>query len=124
MKTLLQYINEDNKDSKLRREVKFTIWNSDGKKVKWLNDNKSYQKIEYQYTTNDVEIQFMIGYDENSWKLWIGKIGAIIYNDEPYYSFETQNFSTCIINAIDKVIEIIKDIESNKKNWIQFYVHI
>lgn len=124
MKTLLQYINEDNKDSKLRQEVKFTIWNSDGKKVKWLNDNKSYQKIEYQYTTNDVEIQFMIGYDENSWKLWIGKIGAIIYNDEPYCSFETQNFSTCIINAIDKVVEIIKDIESNKKNWIQFYVHI
>ena len=48
MKSLLQYILESENTTE-RGNIKFTIWESPEKKVKWLDNNKNYQKIEYQY---------------------------------------------------------------------------
>ena len=47
MKSLLQYILES-ENSTERGNIKFTIWEAPDKKVKWLNNNKDYEKIEYQ----------------------------------------------------------------------------
>lgn len=124
MKSLRDYILEKENDDTLKRDILFTIWERPDKKVKWLNDNKSYQKIEYKYQTDDIEIDFLLGTQDDCWKLWMGKIGSVSYDDDPYCSFETNKFSEAIIMALDKVEEIINEVKKDKKNWIQFYVHI
>ena len=150
MKSLLQYIKEadesdeinqdaldddrptsdDNKPSQKeltrRGNIKFTIWKEPKVKVNWLEDNEDYQKIEYQYRDKKkkINIDFLLGYvnDEKTWKLWIGKIGAINYDDDPWCDFETDKFSEAIIAALDKVEEMIDDVEKNPDNWVQFYI--
>ena len=62
-----------------------------------------------------------MGYTDTSWKLWIGKIGAISYGDDPWCDFETKEFKEAILAALDKVEEFIDDVEENKDNWVQFY---
>ena len=94
MKTLKEYIlekSEDNKKSTERGNIKFTIWEEPDKKVKWINDNEKYQKIEYKHEDKDknIFIDFLLGFKDNSWRLWIGKIGATQYDDDPYCDLET-----------------------------------
>ena len=112
-------------DEKLvrRGNIKFTIWEEPKKKVTWLDNNEKYQKIEYQYIDKDknISIDFLLGFQDNSWKLWIGKIGAISYDDDPWCSFDTTSFSKGIVMALDKVEEFIDDVNENPDNWVQFY---
>ena len=113
------------KDKLIRRgNIKFTIWEDPKKKVNWLKDNQSYQKIEYQYRDKEkgINIDFLLGFQDKSWKLWIGKIGAISYDDDPWCSFETDKFSEGIVAALDKVEEFIDDVNDNPDNWVQFYI--
>jgi hypothetical protein len=132
MKTLVQYIieAEENKDeekqSTERGKIKFTIWEEPDKKVTWLNDNEKYQKIEYKYEDKKegLAIDFLLGFQEDSWKLWIGKIGSCSYDDDPYCSFDTDKFSEGIIAALDKVEEFLEKVKEDKSNYVQFYVKL
>ena len=119
--------NDDDKpsDEELvrRGNIKFTIWEEPKKKVTWIANNEKYQKIEYQYRDKkkNVYIDFLLGYQDGTWKLWIGKIGAISYDDDPWCDFKTDKFSEGIVLALDKVEEFIDDVEENPDNWVQFY---
>ena len=106
-----------------RGNIKFTIWEEPKKKVNWIDNNEKYQKIEYQYRDKDkdINIDFLLGFKDGSWKLWIGKIGAISYDDDPWCSFDTKKFSEGIVAALDKVEEFVDDVEENPDNWVQFY---
>lgn len=122
---------EDNEkpDDKLlvrRGNIKFTIWEEPDKKVSWITDNKKWQKIEYKYEDKekDIHIDFLLGFQDDSWKLWIGKIGAISYDDDPYCDFRTKSFKEAILSALDKVVEFIDDVEEDPQNWVQFYKKI
>ena len=123
MKSLLQYIVESNK-TKERGKIKITIWETPDKKINWLKNNTDYQKIEYQFkdTKLGIEIDFLLGFQKNTWKLWIGKIGAISYDDDPWVNLECDNFSDAILKCLDYVEEFIKDVKNNKDNWAQFYI--
>ena len=131
MVTLKSYIyntliNEDNKDKKVieRGEIKFTIWKKPDQKVTWLNNNEDYLKIEYKLENKKkgVYIDFLLGYKDGSWKLWIGKIGATSYADDPWCSFDTKDFAEAINKCLDKVEEFIADVYDNPDKWVQFYV--
>ena len=121
--------NNEEKDSEekttQRGNIKFTIWKEPDKKVTWLNGNEPYQKIEYKYEDKDkgISIQFLLGYveDKDTWELWIGKIGAISYDDDPYCDLKCDEFSSAIIAALDKVEEFIKEVEKEPENWVQYY---
>ena len=131
MKTISQYILEkensekDKEHIKERGEIKFTIWEEPKKKVKWLNSQNKYQKIEYLYKNKEknIEIQFLLGIQGGSWKLWCGKLGAVQYDDDPYCTFDTMEFSTAVVKALDKIEEILDEIKENPDNYIQFYVN-
>ena len=126
MKTLKEYLLEEKDDitaSTSRGDIKFTIWKAPDKKVKWLNDNEAYQKIEYKLEDKEegLYIDFLLGFQKDSWKLWIGKIGSCSYDDDPYCSFETKKFSEGIVKALDKVEEFVKKVQDDKESYIQFY---
>lgn len=126
MKSLKEYLLEEKNDitaSTSRGDIKFTIWKAPDKKVKWLNDNEAYQKIEYKLEDKEegLYIDFLLGYQEDSWKLWIGKIGSCSYDDDPYCSFETKKFSEGIVAALDKVEEFVQKVKDDKESYIQFY---
>ena len=126
MKTLKEYLLEEKNDitaSTTRGDIKFTIWKAPDKKVRWLEDNEAYQKIEYKLEDKEegLYIDFLLGYQEDSWKLWIGKIGSCSYDDDPYCSFETKKFSEGIIAALDKVEEFVGKVKDEPENYIQFY---
>ena len=122
--------DEKNSDEKTtqRGNLKFTIWKEPDKKVTWLNGNEPYQKIEYKYEDKDkhISIHFLLGYvkEKDTWELWIGKIGAISYDDDPYCDLKCDEFSSAIIAALDKVEEFIKEVKDNPENWIQYYKDI
>ena len=132
MKTLVQYIIEaeevkdKEKQSTERGKIKFTIWESPDKKVNWLDDNEKYQKIEYKYEDKKegISIDFLLGFQEDSWKLWVGKIGSCSYDDDPYCSFDTKKFSEGIIAALDKVEEFLDKVKEDPSNYVQFYVNV
>lgn len=132
MKTLSQYIieaelnQEDEKKSTERGKIKFTIWEEPDKKVNWLDDNEKYQKIEYKYEDKKegISIDFLLGFQEDSWKLWIGKIGSCSYDDDPYCSFDTNKFSEGIIAALDKVEEFLGKVKEEPENYVQYYVNV
>ena len=123
MKSLSQYILEAKK-YKERDDIKFTIWEAPDKKVKWLNNNTDYLKIEYQYKNKKlgIEIDFLLGFKENTWKLWIGKIGSISYDDDPWVNLDCDNFKDAILKCLDYTEEFIEDVKNNKCNWVQFYI--
>lgn len=107
-----------------RGDIKFTIWKEPKHKVTWLKDNEDYQKIEYQHVdkSKNIEIDFLLGRQDGNWKLWIGKIGTISYDDDPWCNLETKKFSEAIIASLDKVEEFVKDVTDNPDKWVQFYV--
>lgn len=123
MKSLLQYILESGNSAE-RGDIKFTIWESPTRKVKWLNNNKDYQKIEYKYKNKrlGIEICFLLGFKENTWKLWIGKIGAISYDDDPWVNLDCNTFEDAILKCLDYVEKFIEDVKKHKDNWVQFYI--
>lgn len=126
MKSLKEYLLEEKNDitaSTSRGDIKFTIWKAPDKKVRWLNDNESYLKIEYKLEDREegLFIDFLLGYQEDSWKLWIGKIGSCSYDDDPYCSFETKKFAEAIVKALDKVEEFVAKVKDEPENYIQFY---
>lgn len=136
MKTLKDYIieandnNSEEQDESVnrRKDIMFTIWKEPDKKVKWLKDNEKYQKIEYKYEdkSRKMSMSFLLGYDKenDTWKLWVGKIGAITYDDDPLCSLETNKFSQAIIKGLDKIEEYIKKVEDDPSDWIQYYKDI
>ena len=126
MKSLKEYLLEEKNDitaTTSRGDIKFTIWKAPDKKVKWLNDNESYLKIEYKLEDKEdgLYIDFLLGYQDNNWKLWVGKIGSCSYDDDPYCSFETKKFAEAIVAALDKVEEFVKKVKDEPENYIQFY---
>lgn len=126
MKSLKEYLLEEKNDitaSTSRGDIKFTIWKAPDKKVRWLNNNESYLKIEYKLEDREegLFIDFLLGYQEDSWKLWIGKIGSCSYDDDPYCSFETKKFAEAIVKALDKVEEFVAKVKDEPENYIQFY---
>ena len=88
--------------------------------------NEKYQKIEYKYEDKKegISIDFLLGFQENSWKLWIGKIGSCSYDDDPYCDLETDKFAEAIVKSLDKTEEFIKEVESDPQNWVQYYKNI
>ena len=127
MISLSTYISEakNNTKSLSKGDIKFTIWEAPQKKVRWIKDNNSYQKIEYKLEDKEegLSIDFLLGYQDDSWKLWIGKIGSCSYDDDPYCSFDTDNFKKAIVACLDKVEEFIEKVKDDKENYVQFYVH-
>ena len=126
MKNLRQYIleaDEGEKKTTERGDIKFTIWEEPSKKVNWLENNLKFQKIEYKHVDKKkhIEIDFILGYQDETWKLWIGKIGSLSYDDDPYYNFNTDDFSKAIVAALDKVEEFVQEVEENPDNWVQYY---
>lgn len=133
MRSLKSYILEaddekqekDEGQSDIRKNIKFTIWEEPDKKLNWLTNNEKYQKIEYKHIDkeNKIEIDFLLGFDKiaKSWKLWIGKIGATNYDDDPYYDLKTTKFAEAITFALDKIEEFIEEVKSDPQNWIQYY---
>lgn len=127
---ILRQINEESEkkeeDEKTtqRGDIKFTIWESPDKKVTWLEDNEKYQKIEYKLEDKDkgLSIDFLLGFQDGSWKLWIGKIGSCSYDDDPYCSFETDKFSEGIVAALDKVQEFLDKVKEEPDNYVQYYI--
>lgn len=126
---LEQIIKEDEKQDEeekttRRGQIKFTIWEEPDKKVTWLNDNEKYQKIEYKLEDKDtgISIDFLLGFQEGSWKLWIGKIGSCSYDDDPYCSFDTDKFSEGIVAALDKVEEFLQKVKDEPDNYVQYYI--
>ena len=129
MKNLKSYILEANdKNSTQRGNIKYIIWLSPDKKVTWLKDNQPYQKIEYKHEDNDknIFIDFLLRYvdEQKTWKLWIGKIGSLSYDDDPYCDLETDKFAEAIVKSLDKTEEFIKEVESDPQNWVQYYKDI
>ena len=132
MRSLAEYISsqifegedEDKEKTTRRGKIKFTIWEEPDKKVTWLDDNEKYQKIEYKLEDKDkgLSIDFLLGFQEGSWKLWIGKIGSCSYDDDPYCSFDTDKFSEGIVAALDKVEEFLQKVKDDPDNYVQYYI--
>jgi hypothetical protein len=132
MRSLAEYISsqifegedEDKEKTTRRGQIKFTIWEEPDKKVTWLDDNEKYQKIEYKLEDKDkgLSIDFLLGFQEGSWKLWIGKIGSCSYDDDPYCSFDTDKFSEGIVAALDKVEEFLQKVKDDPDNYVQYYI--
>lgn len=129
MKSLQEYIlneSEGEERPELERgEIKFDIWESPDKRVTYLKNNKAFQKIEYKHIDKEkgIEIDFLMGMRDNTWRLWIGKIGACSYDDDAYCNFKTDNFKEAMVACIDKVEEFIKKVEDDPDNYIQYYIH-
>lgn len=130
MKSLSQYIKEaseekeEDKEKTTRRgNIKFIIWEEPDKKVNWLDNNQKYQKIEYKYENKDDQcfIDFLLGFKNESWRLWVGKIGSVSYDDDPYCDFETTKFAEAIVAALDKVEEFLDKVKEEPENYVQFY---
>ena len=131
MKDLKSYILEaeisqdDQEKTTERGNIKYVIWIEPDKKVNWLEDNQQYQKIEYKHEDKEknIFIDFLLGFveEENTWKLWIGKIGALSYDDDPYCDLETSKFAEAIIKSLDQTQEFIADVENDPQNWVQYY---
>ena len=108
---------------KERAEIKFKIWKDGGELSDWITDKDGYQKIEYVYKDKEkgITIDFLLGRKDGSWFIWAGKDGAVNYDDQPYKDLETPYFRDAIMNSLDKIQELIKDVKENPDNWAQYY---
>ena len=84
-------------------------------------------KIEYVYKDKKegIEMDFLIGRpkEEDDWQLYIGKIGSVSYDDDPYKSLKTKKLSKAINIAVDEALKLIEEVKKDKENWVQFYIH-
>ena len=108
---------------KERAEIKFKIWKDGGELSDWITDKDGYQKIEYVYKNKEkgITIDFLLGRKDGSWFIWAGKDGAVNYDDQPYKDLETPYFRDAIMNSLDKIQELIKDVKEDPDNWAQYY---
>lgn len=118
--------DKEEKDDSIRSDIQFTVWEEPDKKVTDLENNDKYQKIEYKHEDKDkkISIDFLLGYKDGSWKMWVGKIGSCSYDDDPYLSFNTDNFKKAVVMSLDKIEEFIKNVEDDRDDYIQYYVHM
>lgn len=131
MRTLRDYINhhinESSDDTKIRANIKFTIWEAPDKKVTRLKSNEEYLRISYQFkdSKKGIEIEFLLGYlsDDRTWNLYIGKFGGVSYDDDPYLCLETSDFNDAIVKSLDKIEEFIKKVQEDQENYLKFYLH-
>jgi hypothetical protein len=91
--------------------------------------SNSFKLVQYDGTTTAVgELALshsdILGFKDNSWRMWIGKIGSTSYDDDPYYDLETKKFAHAIVNALDKVEEFIAKVEEEPENYVQFYKNL
>ena len=131
MKDLRTYIIEaeinpdDQEKTTERGNIKYIIWIEPEKKANWLKDGEKYQKIEYKHEDKkkNIFIDFLLGFveEENTWKLWIGKIGALSYEDDPYCDLKTEKFAEAIVKSLDQTQKFIADVEDDPQNWVQYY---
>ena len=119
---------EDDEKNKLKSDVKFTIWTSTDEKTTSLKKGEKYLKIEYIYKDKKkgIIIDFLIGKDmkNKKWSLFAGKPGAVSYDDDALKDLKADNLKDAILNAIDEVVDFIKEVEDDKDNWVQFYINI
>lgn len=119
---------EDDEKNKLKKDVKFTIWTSTDEKTTSLKKGEKYLKIEYIYKDKKkgIIIDFLIGKDmkDKKWSLFAGKQGAVSYDDDALKDLKANNLKDAILNAIDEVVDFIKEVEDDKDNWVQFYINI
>lgn len=124
MKSLQKYIIESTNENPIPLgDIKFTIWENPKKQVKWLTSNNAYQKIEYQYKNTDknIFIDYLLGFKDDSWQLWAGKIGRCTYDDDPYCDLKTADFAHAITNSLDKIEEILQKVLDDPQNYVQYY---
>lgn len=109
---------------KERAEIKFKIWKDGGELADWITDKDGYQKIEYVYKDKEkgITIDFLLGRKDGSWFVWAGKDGAVNYDDQPYKDLKTPYFKDAIMNSLDEIQGLIKDVKENPDNWAQYYV--
>ena len=54
--------------------------------------------------------------------MWVGKIGSCSYDDDPYCSFDTDDFKKGIVLFLDKVEEFINNVEDDPEDYVQYYI--
>lgn len=121
-------------DKKLKAEIKWDIWEEPSVKVNWLKDNYSYNKIQFIYrdTDKEIEICFLMGYTKNdstdklqeSWKIWVGKLGSISYSEDWTWDLKTNDLNEAIMKSLDIIVDFIHTVESDKHNYVAYYIHI
>lgn len=121
-------------DKELRAAIKWEMWEEPSVKVNWLKDNYSYNKIQFIYrdTGRDIEICFLMGFTENdstaklpsSWKMWVGKTGAVSYGEEWSWDLKTEDLKEAIMKSLDVIVDFIRTVEGDKHNYVAYYVHI
>lgn len=126
MKSIVNYIIEKSEEENkidFRKDIIFTIWESPGKKITELERNNKYQKIEYKFIDykKNLYIDFLLGYKNDSWQLWIGRIGGCYYSDTPYKDLKTNNFKQAIILAVDEINDFLNDACDHPYDYIQYY---
>lgn len=118
---------KEDADAKLRSDIKFKIFTAPDKQVDDLKEGEKYLKIEYIYKDKKkgIEIDFLIGRkdDTKDWALYTGKIGSASYDDDPYKSLKTKELSKAINNAVQEVVDLVKEVEKEPDEWLQFYIH-
>lgn len=125
---------EEEADKELRAAVKWEMWEEPSVKVNWLKDNYSYNKIQFIYRDTDkgIEICFLMGFTENdsygelpsSWKMWVGKTGAVSYGEEWSWDLKTEDLKEAIMKSLDVIVDFIHTVEGDKHNYVAYYVHI
>lgn len=130
--SLISEKEEDNEDKDKdkengfrRADIKFTIWEEPNKKIRMITNNNKYQKIEYKHEDKekDISIDFLMGFQDGVWKMWVGKIGSCSYDDDPYFSFDTSDFKQALLKCVDKVEEFIVKVQDDPHDYVQFYLH-
>lgn len=131
MKPITQYIKESDEKQSIsknvkRSDIKFTIWKSPDEQVKWIESQEKYQKIEYKLEDKDdhLSIDFLLGFDKDTWKLWVGKIGSCSYDDDPYKDLKTGKFAKAILTACDEIKKFVKKVKDDPENYVQFYTNM
>lgn len=118
---------KEDADAKMRSDVQFKIFTAPDKQVDDLKEGEKYLKIEYIYKDKKkgIEIDFLIGRkdDTKAWALYTGKIGSASYDDDPYKSLKTKELSKAINNAVQEVVDLVKEVEKEPDEWLQFYIH-
>lgn len=124
----------DNADRELRAAIKWDMWEEPSVKVNWLKDNYSYNKIQFIYrdTDKNIEICFLMGFTENdstdklpsSWKIWVGKTGAVSYAEDWSWNLKTDDLKEAIMKSLDVIVDFIRTVEDDKRDYVAYYVHI
>jgi hypothetical protein len=139
MKSLTNYIYlnsnfvHEEKDSSLDPKfdiiprIKWSIWDQNQKRIYDVNKcGQDYNKIEYIYIdkSKNIKIQFLLGVLNNSWCIWVGKVGGIYYSDEPYCDLKTSDFKIAIRRSLDKVATFVLNVKNNPDAYQNYYLYI